>query len=172
MRTKILMLAAVLAGLAPMAWAQTRPETAGQTAAPGAAPAPDLPSYARMLQDAENRLRQAQQAAGHAPVQHQGGAVSGERIELMRVARAAQDTVQQVPTSFAGNEAYRNADRELRETLSSFVSAQREGGQGSMQAADRAVSILAGLRQQVLQAASSSGGTTQTPPAAGSGAGR
>ncbi|SDE36191.1 hypothetical protein [Belnapia rosea] len=169
MRTTTLMLAAVLAGLAPVAWAQSRPETMSQAAAPGAVPASDLQSYARLLQDAETRLRQAQQAAARAPVQRQEGAVSGERIELMRTARAAQDTVQQVPTSFAGTEAYRNADRELRETLSGFVSAQREGGQGSMQAADRAVGILAGLRQQVMQAAGASGGSVPTPSTGGSG---
>ncbi len=165
MRMRILLAAAMLVGMAPGAWAQP----AGQSVAPGAAAAPDLPSYARILEDAENRLRQAEQAASHAPVQHQGGAISGSRIELMREARAAQDSVQRVPTSFAGNEAYRNADRELRETLSSVVTAQRGGGEGSMQAAEKAVQIIAGLRQQVLQAAGGTGAPAPAQPAAGSG---
>jgi len=163
MRMRILLVTAMLAGLAPGAWAQP----AGQTTAPGAAAAPDLGSYARILEDAETRLRQAEQAASQAPVQHQGGAISGSRIELMREARSAQDSVQRVPTSFAGNEAYRNADRELRETLSSIVTAQREGGEGSMQAAQKAVQIIAGLRQQVQQAASGTG--AQAPAASGTG---
>ena len=76
MRMRILLVTAMLAGLAPGAWAQP----AGQTVAPGAAPAPDLSSYARILEDAEAKLRRAEQAASHAPVQHQGGAISGSRI--------------------------------------------------------------------------------------------
>ncbi len=170
MRMRIQLVAAVLAGMAPGgmapgAWAQP----AGQTVAPGAAAAPDLASYARILEDAETKLRQAEQAASRAPVQHQGGAISGERIELMRTARAAQDSVQRVPTSFAGNEAYRNADRELRETLSGFVTAQRGGGEGSMQAAGKAMQIIAGLRQQVMQAAGGTGASAPAQPASGSG---
>ena len=87
----------------------------------------------------------------------------------MREARAAQDSVQRVPTSFAGNEAYRNADRELRETLASIVTAQREGGEGSMQAAEKAVQIIAGLRQQVLQAAGGTGAQAPAQPSSGTG---
>jgi hypothetical protein len=165
MRARFLLLGAMLAGLAPGAWAQR----AGQTEAPGAAAAPDLPSYARILEDAESKLRQAEEAASHAPVQQQAGAVSGERIELMRVARAAQDSVQRVPASFAGNEAYRNADRELRETLSSIVTAQRGGGEGSMQAAEKAAQIIAGLRQQVMQVAGTTGAPAPAQPALGTG---
>ncbi len=165
MRALVRLLGASRVGAMPMARAQP----AGQTEAPGAAAAPDLPSYARLLEDAETRLRQAEQAASRAPVQRQGGAVSGERIELMRVARAAQDNVQRVPSSFAGSEAYRNADRELREALSSVITAQREGGEGSTQAAEKAVGIIAGLRQQVMQAASGAGTQAPVPPASGTG---
>lgn len=165
MRAMVLLLGATLVGLAPLARAQP----AGQTEAPGAAAAPDLTSYARLLEDAETKLRQAEQSASQAPVQRQGGAVSGERIDLMQVARAAQDNVQRVPSSFAGSEAYRNADRELREALSSIITAQRGGGEGSTQAAEKAVRIIAGLRQQVMQAASGTGAQAPAPPASGTG---
>ncbi len=165
MRVRILLVAAMLGGAVPGAWAQP----AGQTTSPGAAAAPDLASYARLLEDAETRLRQAEQAASRAPVNHQGGAISGQRIELMQVARSAQDSVQRVPASFAGNEAYRTADRELRETLSSMITAQRAGGEGSTQAAEKAVQIIAGLRQQVMQAAGGTGAPAPAQPAAGSG---
>ncbi|MBL6457190.1 hypothetical protein JMJ55_17780 [Belnapia sp. T6] len=168
MRARILLVAAMLAGPVPGAWAQFR-STPDQDQGTGRPAATDLQSYATMLQDAENRLRQAQQEATGAPTQRQGGAVSQQRVELSQVARGAQESLHRAPADFMGTDAYKTADRELREALSGFISAQREGGQGSLQAADRAVQILAGLRQQVMQAASASGSGGATPPAAGTG---
>lgn len=163
MRVTMPMLALALAlGLVPVTRAQTRPETAG------------LQGYALQLQDAENRLRQARDAAAQAPAQSQQGAVSPERGELAQAGQAALRILQNAPPAFTEQETYQQAERRFRQHLADFGAGQRLGGDDStIAAADQALRTLADLRQQVTRATGQGSDTIPAPPTAtGGGAGR
>ena len=169
--------AALLAIAAGHAQAQGNPtdqtkQTAAQAETPKTPQAADLQGYVLMLQEEEGRLKAARDEADRGPAQSQPGAMSQQRMDLMQTLRNAWHTVQKVPAEFADNTAYKDAERHLRERFGDVGPTRRLEKAEGVAAADDALQTIAGLRQQVAQAAQQAGGAIPTPPVQGGGTAR
>jgi hypothetical protein len=164
-------LAAMLSGTA---WAQGTPPGTRASEAPPNPQAADLPGYVSALQAAEQRLRQARDAAARAPAESQQGAMPAERMELMHATRYAWRTAQGAPPGFEETPAYQEADRNLRQDFGEVGPQQPLDRQAGIAAADSALRTLAELRRKAAEAAGRTGAdpaATGSPAPAAQGAG-
>jgi hypothetical protein len=170
-RTMAATAAAAMLVVPGAAWAQpTAAETARQ-APPATAAAADLQGYVLMVQQAEGRLRAAKDAAAREPASYSGGAMTPARQELMHATREAWRVMQRVPPALERSEAYRSAEREMRQALGEIGPTRTLSREEGDRAAEGALRALDGLRAQAAQAASSAGAPVAAPPMATGGGG-
>ncbi|MFC4167604.1 hypothetical protein [Teichococcus aestuarii] len=155
---------ALLAGLGGAALAQSSP---GQTqatppqpgrpqadASPPASPQPaatDLRDYARILQEAEDQLRQAIQRSGSEPASNQQKAMTPARMDMKAAAQRVHGAVRRVPRELRGDALYEDAERAVREgitPLSMPLSLEDTDG-----AAQRVLGTVEKLRAEVARRA-------------------
>lgn len=154
----------LMVGLGGAAVAQTSP---GQTqatppqpgrpqadASPPATPQPaatDLRDYARILQEAEEQLRQAIGRSAGEPAGNQQNAMTPARMDMKAAAQRVHGAVRRAPSELRGEALYEDAERAVREgiaPLSMPLSLEDSDG-----AAQRVLGVVEKLRTEVARRA-------------------
>jgi hypothetical protein len=142
-------------------------ETARQaTPAQGDSEAASLQAYVLMLQQAEEELRRAKEAAAKESASYSGGAMTPARQELMQKTRAAWRAMQQVPPTVEQTEAYRSAEREVRQAFGEIGPTRTLSREEGDRAAESALRAMDRLRAQVAERAAAQGAPVPAPPLA------
>lgn len=122
-RGMLLLGLAILAAPIDRAAAQTAPQQSGR---PQSDPtlnqsprygASDLREYARMLDTALAQLREAIARSSGEPAANDQKAMTPARMDEKAAAQQAYDAVRRAPPAFRDGEAYREAERKVRENL-------------------------------------------------------
>jgi hypothetical protein len=148
-------------------------ETARQAEAPATAEASALQGYVLMLQEAQLRLRAAQEKAAQEPATYNRNraAMTPARQELMQEVRNLLRAVENAPPEAARTEIHRETVRELRRAFDEAGPGWQRGDETGQAAAAQALAAVDRLREELAGAAAAAGGAVPAPPVA-SGGGR
>ncbi|WP_135467295.1 hypothetical protein [Crenalkalicoccus roseus] len=146
-------------------------ETARQAETPATAEASALQGYVLMLQEAQLRLRAAQEKAAQEPATYNRAAMTPARQELMQEVRNLLRAVENAPPEATRTEIYRETVRELRQAFDEAGPGWQRGDETGQAAASQALAAVDRLREELAGAAAAAGGAVPAPPVA-SGGGR